>query len=99
MINILLCRPVLHIPINHIDHCRIRTLDNTLSDRLFVVCWLLFVCFFIHRDYQLGHAPLLESLLGMNVSKCIYKDINIIFITYEHIIRFYIKYEMIKIVS
>jgi hypothetical protein len=25
-------------------------------------------------DYQLGHAPLLESLLEMNVSECIYKD-------------------------
>jgi hypothetical protein len=28
-------------------------------------------------DYPLGHAPLLESLLEMNVSECIYKDIKI----------------------
>jgi hypothetical protein len=26
--------------------------------------------------YQLGHAPLLESLLEMKVSKCVYEDGN-----------------------
>ena len=51
----------------HNDLYRIRTWDIAMT-----ICWSV-----RNTDYQLGHAPLLESLLEMNVSECIYKDIKI----------------------
>jgi hypothetical protein len=50
----------------HIDRRRIRTLNYMLFDYTFIRI----------ADYQLGYAPHLESLLGMNVSESIYKDIK-----------------------
>jgi hypothetical protein len=37
-------------------------------------------CVFVRTaDYQLGHAPLLQSLLEVRVTKSIYKDVEIFF--------------------
>ena len=77
----------------HIDRRRIRTLEYDC-------------CMTVRNmDYQLGHAPLLESLLGMNVSECIYKDVNIIFIKmylymkylYENVKNKFTKYFLFKL--